>query len=175
LDNLIVTDNDAVSHALNGHFTTMRIQPAADNASDCTTILNQVRNDIILSGTDALEIEEVIFDLKNSESTGVDGIRLSLLTYCMTDVVPSIVRILNRSFQTAVVPANIKSGNRADPNNYRPISVIPLVPKIMEKIVFKRFTSFLSANYCLFSKQYGFVSGSSTDCALFDLIPDIQC
>jgi hypothetical protein len=104
-----VTDNDAVSYALNGHFTTIGIQPAADNASDCTTILNQVRNNIILSGIDALEIEEVMFDLKNSEFTGVDGIRLSLLTYCMTDVVPSIVRILNRSFQTAVVPANMKN------------------------------------------------------------------
>jgi hypothetical protein len=59
LDDLIVTDNDAVSHALNGNFTTMGIQPAADNAFDCTTIFNQVRNDIILSGTNALEIEEV--------------------------------------------------------------------------------------------------------------------
>jgi hypothetical protein len=32
---------------INGHFTTMRIQPAADNASDCTTILNKVRNNIM--------------------------------------------------------------------------------------------------------------------------------
>jgi hypothetical protein len=63
--------------------------------------------------------------------------------------------------KSRVIPV-FKSDNRADPNNYRPISVIPLVPKIMEKIVFKRFT-----------KQYGFVSGSSTECALFDLIPDI--
>jgi hypothetical protein len=46
LDNLIVTDNDAVSHALNGDFTTMGIQPASDNASDCTSILNKVRNDM---------------------------------------------------------------------------------------------------------------------------------
>jgi hypothetical protein len=37
LDNLIVTDNDAVCHALNGHFTTMGIQPAAGNVSICTT------------------------------------------------------------------------------------------------------------------------------------------
>jgi hypothetical protein len=57
LDNLIVTDNNV----LNGHFTTMEIQPEAYNTSDCTTILNQVRNEIILSGTNALEIEEVSF------------------------------------------------------------------------------------------------------------------
>jgi hypothetical protein len=66
--------------------------------------------------------------------------------------------------KSSVIPV-FKSGDRTNPNNYRPISVIPLVPKIMEKIVFKRFTSFLSANDCIFSKQY----------ALFDLIPDIQC
>jgi hypothetical protein len=50
-----------------------------------------------------------------------------------------------------------KSGDRTDPNNYRPTSVIPLVSKIMEKIVFKLLTAFPSANYSLFSKQYGFV------------------
>jgi hypothetical protein len=133
--------------------------------------LNQVRNDIILSGTNALGIEKVI---------GVDGIRLILLKHCMADVVPSIVRILSRSFETAVFPANMKksrvipvfeSGDRTVPNNYRPISV----SKIMEKIVFKMLTGFLSANNSLFSKQYGLVSGSSTECALFELISDIQC
>jgi hypothetical protein len=79
-----------------------------------------------------LEIEEVIFDLKNSESMGVDGIRLSLMKHCMADVVPSIVKILYMSFETAVSPANMKksrvvpvfkSGDRTDPNNYRPIFV----------------------------------------------------
>jgi hypothetical protein len=165
LDNLIVTDNDAVSHALNGHFTTMRIQPAADNASHCTTLLYQVRNDIIWSGTNALEIEEVNFDLKNSVSMKVDGISLSLLKYCMADDFPSIIRILSRLFETAVVPVNMKkskvipvfkSGDRTDPDNYRPISVIPLplVSKFMEKIVFKRLTGFFSVNYSLFLEQY---------------------
>jgi hypothetical protein len=74
----------------------------------------------------------------------------------MADVVPSIVRILNRSFETAVVLASMeksgvipvfKSGDRTDPNNYSPISV----SKIMENIVFKKLTGFLSANYSLFS------------------------
>jgi hypothetical protein len=90
LDNLIVTDNDAVSHALTGHLTRMGIQSAVDDAPNCTTILNQVRNDIVLSGTNALEIEEVIFDLKNSESIEVDDIKLSLLKHYMVDV-----RVLN--------------------------------------------------------------------------------
>jgi hypothetical protein len=45
----------------------------------------------------------------------------------------------------------------------------------MEKIVFKRLIGFLSASYSLFSKQCGLVSGSSTECALVDLILDIQC
>jgi hypothetical protein len=74
-----------------------------------------------------------------------------------------IVRILNRwSFETTVVSANMKksrdlhvfkSGDRTDPNNYRHI----FVSKSMEKIVFKRLTGFLSANYSLFSKQCGLV------------------
>jgi hypothetical protein len=54
-------------------------------------------------------IEEVIFDLKKSEyMMELDGIKLSLLKHYMVDVVPSIVRILNRSFETVVVPENMK-------------------------------------------------------------------
>jgi hypothetical protein len=45
----------------------------------------------------------------------------------------------------------------------------------LDKIVFKRLNGFLSANYSIFSKQFGFVLGSSTECALFDLILNIQC
>jgi hypothetical protein len=44
----------------------------------------------------------------------------------------------------------------------------------MEKAVFIRLTAFLAANYHLFSRQNGFVSGSSSVCGLFDLISDIQ-
>jgi hypothetical protein len=66
-----------------------------------------------------------------------------------------------------VVPV-YKQGDRLDPKNYRPILVSPILTKIMEKDVFKRLTAFLAANYHLFSRQYGFVSGSSTVCGLFD-------
>jgi hypothetical protein len=62
--------------------------------------------------------------------------------------------------KSRVIPV-FKFGDHTDPNNYRPISVIPL----FSKIVFKKLTGFLSANYSLFSKQYGFVSGSNTECA----------
>jgi hypothetical protein len=40
-----------------------------------------------------------MLDLKNSESMGVDGLRLSLLKHCMADVIPSIVRIFYRSLR----------------------------------------------------------------------------
>jgi hypothetical protein len=69
---------------------------------------------------------------------------------------------------------NYKQEDRLDPKNYRPISVVPILTKIMEKVVFKRLTAFLAANYHLFIRQYGFVSGSSTVCGLFDLISSIQ-
>jgi hypothetical protein len=87
----------------------------------------------------------------------------------MVDVVPSIVRMLNRSFETAYVPANMKKSriipvfkysDRTDPNNYtyRPNFVIPLVSKIMEKIVFKRLTVFIvcfRAEWICFKFGYG--------------------
>jgi hypothetical protein len=46
-----VTDNGVILCALNRFFTTMEIQSVTDDSCDFSTILNQVRNDVILSGT----------------------------------------------------------------------------------------------------------------------------
>jgi hypothetical protein len=91
------------------------------------------------------EVEEIIFGLKNSDALGIDGIILSFLRHCLTDVVPSIVRVVNKFFETSVVPLGMKKSKvvpiykQLDSNNYRPISVIPVIMKIMEKVEFNWF------------------------------------
>ena len=66
----------------------------------------------------------------------------------------------------------LKSGAKNDPSNYRPISVIPAVSKILEKIIFDQFYDYLNDNNLLTYCQSGFRSLQSTLSALLDATND---
>ena len=65
-----------------------------------------------------------------------------------------------------------KKGNRTDPNSYRPISVIPIVGKILERIVYQQTLHHLLKNNLFTSHQSGFRPGHSTEDVLLRTIDD---
>ena len=64
------------------------------------------------------------------------------------------------------VSALFKKGDRCDPNNYRPITVLPTLSKILEKAVHNQLYYFLNDNKIITSKQFGFRPKLSTNTAL---------
>ena len=65
--------------------------------------------------------------------------------------------------------------NEADANNYRPISLLSNFNRIFEKIMYKRMTSYIEKHNLLYTSQYGFRKGHSTQHAILDIIiNDIQ-
>lgn len=92
------------------------------------------------------------------------------------------MHIINNSFVTGVVPDNLKiakiipiykSGNINVFNNYRPISILPTLSKIMEKIVCNRLVIYLEKYNILYKHQYGFRSKHSTIHPILHLLKDI--
>ena len=63
-----------------------------------------------------------------------------------------------------------KSGCKSTLTNYRPISLLPCLAKVLEKVILGRFTSFLNKHDIIHPSQYGFRSGHSTIHAVQDLI-----
>ena len=70
--------------------------------------------------------------------------------------------------KTARVIPLYKSGNVDDVNNYRPVSILPILSKIFERIVYNRVYSFLEKYNLLNHSQYGFRKGKSTIQAVLD-------
>ena len=66
------------------------------------------------------------------------------------------------TLKIACVTALFKAGDKLDPNNYRPISSLPLLNKIFEKLIHKRQTSYLEFHDIFTSKQFGFRRNMST-------------
>ena len=66
-----------------------------------------------------------------------------------------------------------KTGDVNDPGNYRPISILPIISKVFEKIIYKRMYYFLDENNVLNNCQYGFRKNHSTEHALHDAITHV--
>ena len=64
-----------------------------------------------------------------------------------------------------------KKGSKTNPSNYRPISLLPLISKIIEKLIHEQTSSFLSNNEILYNYQSGFRKNHSTDSCL-TFLPD---
>ena len=100
-----------------------------------------------------------------------------LLKMAASIVTPSLTAIFTKSIITGIYPTEwkmarvtpvFKKGEKSDLNNYRPISVIPAVSKVFEKIVYDQLYPYLNDNQLLSSCQSGFRSLHSTLTALLE-------
>ena len=66
-----------------------------------------------------------------------------------------------------------KQGDRTDPANYRPVSVLPLVSKIYEKVMYNRLVQHLEINNLFDRQQHGLRRGKSTVTALVEFVESI--
>ena len=76
-------------------------------------------------------------------------------------------------WKIAKVTPLFKSGNKEECNNYRPISVLPLLSKILEKHVFLLFYKYLQQHRLLTDSQFGFRGNQSCQTALITLTEKI--
>ena len=93
-----------------------------------------------------------------------------------------LTHIINKSLEMGVVPNNMKiaklipvfkSGDRKLFSNYRPISILPVFSKVMEKIVNGRLTDFLHQQNIIYEHQYGCRKKHSTLHSILHLLKDI--
>jgi hypothetical protein len=99
------------------------------------------------SPTDPVEISRVITNLKPKSSCGFDGISSKLLKSIHSGVCYPLSIIINKSFESGIVPRDVKlakviplfkAKDKCVLGNYRPISLLPSISKVMEEIVHKQ-------------------------------------
>ena len=123
-----------------------------------------------------------ILSMPNNKAFGLDGLSVEILKRSVTAISSSITNICNLSIQTSMFPCQwkiakvtplFKSGNKEECNNYRPIWVLPLLSKILEKNVFLHFYKYLQHHKLLAESQFGFRRNQSCQTALITLTENI--
>lgn len=132
--------------------------------------------------TNELEILKIIKSLKNKKSTGHDNLCTDLIKYIAEEISPVLSYIINLSFSTGCFPEKLKQSvvvpiykkqNSFHINTIRPISLLCVFSKIIEKLMNIRLLKYLN-NFSFFSKnQFGFTKGKSTDDALLNVCNQI--
>ena len=116
--------------------------------------------------------------LKACKATGLDKIPAKILKLSANIIAPSLTFIFNLSLATGIyidewkqarVTPIFKSGDRRQCENYRPISVLPVVSKVFEKEVFRQLYSYLTENSLLSKFESGFRPKHSTVTALIQM------
>ena len=78
--------------------------------------------------------------------------------------------IFPESLKISKVIPIYKSGAKSEVNNYCPISLLPVLSKVFEKVLHKRITTFVKKHSVLSSTQYGFRANYSPEHAVLDVV-----
>ena len=122
-------------------------------------------------------IEQLIREIDIGKSSGILGISTVLLKDAFMVLSVELAYIINESIRTAVFPdawavGTItpipKEGETLDPGNWRPITILPLPSKLLEKVVHYQIISYLDDNNYLSFNQHGFRKGKSTSTAILE-------
>ena len=125
------------------------------------------------------ELSRAISELSSSRAVGHDGLPLYVLRSCLPVLGPHILHLVNTSIVSCTFPSSWKlatvvplhkSGSLDDANNFRPISLLPALLKICEKVVCIQLSSYLSSCHVLSPSQYAYRKCHSTADALVDAV-----
>ncbi|XP_045480431.1 uncharacterized protein LOC123684919 [Harmonia axyridis] len=128
-------------------------------------------------------VRDIIMKLNNKSSRDYYGFNIKILKSLVNELIGPLTKLMNLCLKDNIFPKILKvarvvpvhkKGSVQLVNNYRPISIIPLFSKVLERVMQLQLTSYFESN-CLFnSSQFGFRSGLSTTAAITELMKIIN-
>ena len=191
MDGKAIESATEIAEHFNSYFSSIAdnlISGLGNTPSDLSKLVNFVESckdpDVVFSVPDITnaQVLQIIKGISPHKAAGIDKISARFLHIAAPILAPSIARLINMSFSTGTFPthwktANVtplfKQGAASDPSNYRPISVLPVVSKVIERHMHNSLYAFLMDNNLLYSRQSGFRGMYSTETALIKLVDEL--
>ena len=133
-----------------------------------------------------VQVSEVLRNLKNlkrKKSVGLDDLPPGLFKDTANVIAEPLTYIINLSLNTGIIPTDwkkgkiipiYKSGSAKDIDNYRPITILPVASKILEKCVHSQVLNYLEENKLLSDSQFGYRPHRSTELAATLFLDNIR-
>lgn len=170
--------------ALNAHFSNVQ-EVFPDGVRDSIAFYDSLRSpdreSFHFKHVTPEMVGRAVADL-GSNAKGIDNIPAVFIKNCITELTPAMVHIFNHCLQygqfpdvwkQAVVKPIPKKSNGTDPKDYRPISLLCVLSKILEKIVHDQVLKYLNQHSVLNIYQSGFKKSHSTNTALLQVSGDL--
>lgn len=182
-----------IANAMNAHFTsppptsanlTLESRsPASSPSSDVelSRTLPSLSTAPSLTPVSIYDVALFLARLNQRKATGIDGISARLLQLSLPGVYVPLTTLFNHcittgvfpdSWKVAVVKPIFKSGDVTNPSNYRPISILPVLSKFLEKVLLANLNSHLSQNKFINIHQSGFRKKHSCSTATTHMLLD---
>jgi hypothetical protein len=191
-DGIRINDTKAIAQTFNEHFVE---QITSNNNADiiCNnpnstsknnlTMTFKSSNSIFMKPTCPHDIYTIINSLKNTNSTGFDGISCKIVKRVAHIISPIISYITNLCIETgrfpeilkiAVVKPLFKKGDKENVNDYRPIALLSIFSKIIEKVIYNSLYQYFETRDLFAAEQKGFRKNKSINMAIFDLLQKVM-
>ena len=187
VDGKLTSDRKTIADTFNRYFCSIpqkiENEIPATNTTPYQYLNNPIMNSFYLNPTTPSEIESQIKCLKNNKSSGPLSIPTKLFKEFKKSLSKPLSELVNLTFTEGKFPTAIKlgmivpvykRGEKSDTNNYRPISLLSNISKIIEKVMYTRLYSFLENNNILYKYQFGFRNNHSTNHALIEITESIR-
>ena len=125
------------------------------------------------------DVADILSHLDAVKATGTDGISAKMLKAVAFTIAPSLTKLFNLSLSNGIIPSEWKTStivpvpkgpNRSSPSGYRPVSLLPIVSKTLEKHVSTLVRDHLAITTPIPSSQWGFMPEWSTISALITVV-----
>ena len=177
VDGREILQKDAIANSMNKYFCSIGNDLANEIPYTPNPLLNNEytvnthESTFRFSEISAHDVAQAMNQMKTTKSVGTDKISSYFLKLAIPYVSKSIAQLLNistrncifpESWKTARVTPIFKEGDKSEPSNYRPISVLPVLTRLFEKLIFSQLYKYLNDNNLLSQEQSGFRTLHST-------------
>lgn len=144
---------------------------------------NQVDKTIFYKTATDTKVLKILRKINSNKAPGVDGIRAVDIKRLSDRIVSAIARLINACVSTGTYPKELKTGivrpihkggSVSDYGKYRPITILPVIDKIVEKYIGGMIQDFYQSHNVLSPTQYGFQPKKSTTQLLSRFTDDIN-
>ena len=152
--------------------------PISDPLSKLKQIMGTRQSTFSLKPVHPDQVLDIISGLSNSNAFGLDQIDTSTIKLVKYEILPAVTHILNLSISTGkfptawkkskVIPLH-KKGDLLDPKNYRPVAIVPILSKVLEKAIFLQMMTYLVENNLLHPNHHAYRANHNTTTALIQM------